>query len=1207
MTFSSSDLSVGTHTISLTVTDDKNATASDDVVITVNDVPPPPVNPKPIANAGEDQTVTEGSAVTLDASGSTGDIKSYVWKEDGTVLSEESNFTKDNFNVGVHTLLLEVTESDGDTDSDSVTISVTAIEKTSKNVADGYIIKLASPAVAVCNNGHEYNSSMSVGEKGKIIFPAVQLTSDCNISVASGAIIDSNNNGIYDADTDTPILFEMRASADATYISPLTTLLLLKEEKGEDISQLKPLIKDFDPVTAVTTIKNSTGAEVEQAKKMLTLMEVLKTSMENNASSTVLNDINLSTLTENNSTDFNVTLFTQNLPLSFKDKAYSKTMLMKNLIDLLPSIDSNIIDLESFNVALSDGGKSIEDAFKASVRASVSSSVRSAIENAVDFNATLRNVIKNSYGSEQRNNIFNYFSIVHNNLNAFHQGHFNFNTLDINSSLLITRTLEIENIADLDGVYKVTSLDMRNDNDYYDDVNNKNYNTRYQKNENSNVDNSFYIQTNAVSKFEIVEGLDSSFFRISQGNRKIAYMDLRDGLSSPTIDNYEDANHDGVYEVEVKITDVQLLQSRTIVVKFAIVDEQDKDIFANPISTKTGYITKDAVVGGLVLDRSNNYEWYEKIDDLISIDNIDIASMRLEGEGSDDFEIIDNQKIKVANLLDYDTKSIYNFTVVATDNNAKEYNATLTINVTNDSNRTMQFNEKESLEKLSFRSTLGTNYNSVDYFHLNHENPATFKVEEGLDSKFFHTHINYDNYSNISYDNWLETNSSFNPSYLNPEDENGDGIYEVNLTATDVQTLETTSMVLKYKLVSSYFDLNNYYNNIRQGRERESNFDINQETVVGGEVPSTFIRIDIADDVNITDMHLEGEGNADFNITDNAIMVVNSLDASTKNNYSLKVVSTDTTGYVNEQNITINVNQGQTHNEFNITNRDEIDVNLFSVNWYDWYSNNDIQTNNTARMRFKGDDADTVVDMEHFNRYYNGHSTYFWWEKNYSNYEDSPTYLNPKDENGDNIYEFQVELTDIQTLEKQTVDYRFEMLSHQVQPYWAYLQNNYPNYQPYRHRNNVEVNLSIPTEAPIGGELLEKDGAKGFYLEMGRDITFDTASLEGVGAEKFEVVANNAIVLKEHVNQGDEYNLTLVITDSEAQESRNPLYIRVGSVNSVTPIFKASKTQKMLKATRTLKTTKTTDRREREQERFIYEMKRREEQERIRREKEEEL
>ena len=1223
ISFYSSDLSVGTHTITLTVTDDKNATASDDVVITVNETPPPPPpeNPKPVANAGDNKTITEGSTVIVDGSASTGDIKSYLWKEDGTVISEESNFTKDNFTVGTHTLLLEVTENDGDKATDTVTITVTEIEKTSKNVADGYIIKLASPAIATCNNGIEYNSSMSVGEKGKIIFPAVQLTSDCNISVASGAIIDSNNNGVYDEGVDRALTFEMKAPADATYISPLTTLLLAKQEKGEDVSELKALVKDFDPVTAVTTIKNG-GSNAEKSKKLVTLMEVLKTTMENNASLDVLNDINLSTLTENNSSDFkdfNVSSFTDRLPPLFKEKANAKARVMKSLIELLPSIDSSVIDLESFNVAISDGGKSIEDAFKTCVRPSVSASVRSNIENAVDLNATLRGVLKNSYGSSRRDIIFGYFDNISYNVHQFHQGNFNFNFLDINSSFLTTRTLEITNIATLDGVYKVTSLDMRNDNDYSDSVYGRNYNGRYQKNESNETSNTFYIQTNAVSRFEVVDGLDSNFFTMSRGNRKIAYLDLKEGVNSPTANSYQDANGDGVYEVEIKITDVQMLETKTVVVKFAILEEGNENItvFNNPIQTKKGYISKLASVGGIVLstdDPADLWDWeYDNKSTLFTIDGIEVESVRLEGNGSSDFEVIDNKVIKVANSLDYENRPLYNLKIIATATNSKEYENNLTIELWNDENASIGFENKEFIENtIQKRTSLSTNQER--YLAPTTTGAFTkFEILDELDGDLFTighccSSSHYNNNNNQVY-GCLESNS--NASYKVAEDKNQDGIYEVKVKATDIQTLESETIILKSKLVSSKinkdikdfcsYDFNDY----------KYDYTLNQETVVGGEVPQAIYPNNmVATDVNITDMHLEGEGNEDFNITDNTITVVNSLDASTKNSYNLKMVVADSTGYSSEHNLTINLNSGQTHNEFNITNRNELKINFFSVDWYNWWNNNEIRTNNTAKLKFTGEDSEIAINMDYFNRYSNRHNTYFYWEKRYDFQSDEePSYLNPKDSDGDNIYNFTAELTDIQTLEKQTLDYTVEVLSHQIRPYWT--ENQYDEYgnRIYNNApsfsNNLEVNLSIPTEAPIGGELLERDGAKGFYLEIGRDISFDSAWLEGDGAEKFEVTDRNTIVLKEKVAKGD-YNLTLVIKDTESEESRNPLYIHVGSIYDVQRLFKSTPRQKrMSKRSRKSKSkvVKNRDIRKEREERLFLERIR--EEERIRREQEE--
>ncbi len=123
--FNKSDFSVGTHTITLTVTDDDGATSSDDVTITVNQSS----NVIPVANAGADQTVTEGSTVTLDGSASTdsdGTIVSYQWMEGSTLLSSNESFTKSDFSVGTHTLALTVTDDNNGVHTDTVTITVNA-------------------------------------------------------------------------------------------------------------------------------------------------------------------------------------------------------------------------------------------------------------------------------------------------------------------------------------------------------------------------------------------------------------------------------------------------------------------------------------------------------------------------------------------------------------------------------------------------------------------------------------------------------------------------------------------------------------------------------------------------------------------------------------------------------------------------------------------------------------------------------------------------------------------------------------------------------------------------------------------------------------------------------------------------------------------------------------------------------------------------
>ena len=114
-------LPIGTHSIMLTVTDGYGATATDRVVIEVIPVDQKP----PIADVGSDQAVLVGTAVMLDASGSTdpdGEIVKYEWLEDSIVLNESMVF-EHIFPKGVHHITLVVTDNDGASGTDDATIT----------------------------------------------------------------------------------------------------------------------------------------------------------------------------------------------------------------------------------------------------------------------------------------------------------------------------------------------------------------------------------------------------------------------------------------------------------------------------------------------------------------------------------------------------------------------------------------------------------------------------------------------------------------------------------------------------------------------------------------------------------------------------------------------------------------------------------------------------------------------------------------------------------------------------------------------------------------------------------------------------------------------------------------------------------------------------------------------------------------------------
>ena len=143
-------LEVGTHILTLTVTDNEGATSTFTLTVIVT-APPEvipvaplpiitPINQAPVANAGFDQnladtdgldteTVTLGGSVSSDADGG---IAVYTWSENGIVIAATSSPT---FTVvlpsGIHTLTLSVTDSSG-----------------AVSVEDGVTITIASPAPA---------------------------------------------------------------------------------------------------------------------------------------------------------------------------------------------------------------------------------------------------------------------------------------------------------------------------------------------------------------------------------------------------------------------------------------------------------------------------------------------------------------------------------------------------------------------------------------------------------------------------------------------------------------------------------------------------------------------------------------------------------------------------------------------------------------------------------------------------------------------------------------------------------------------------------------------------------------------------------------------------------------------------------------------------------------------------------------------------
>ena len=112
---------IGSHTFTLTVTD--NEGASDSATVVVNFINPP------IAYAGPpfEQIAYEGEKVFFSGgSNSNANIVTWLWEdEDSNPLSTERIFNKSDFSLGTHTIKLTVTDSEGATASDTRELTVT--------------------------------------------------------------------------------------------------------------------------------------------------------------------------------------------------------------------------------------------------------------------------------------------------------------------------------------------------------------------------------------------------------------------------------------------------------------------------------------------------------------------------------------------------------------------------------------------------------------------------------------------------------------------------------------------------------------------------------------------------------------------------------------------------------------------------------------------------------------------------------------------------------------------------------------------------------------------------------------------------------------------------------------------------------------------------------------------------------------------------
>lgn len=174
--FSINNLSLGIHTITLSIIDNDSQTTTENITIEiVNYVNSyvQEVNNTPTANAGIDQTMMEGSSITLDASLSTdfeNDTLTYAWLENGSFLSNSKIFTKSDFTVGFHLITLMVTDNVGgsSTNTVGVTISKPDIDTTVKPLTEP-IADAGADSIVYYNDNAVFDASSSADYDDSIV------------------------------------------------------------------------------------------------------------------------------------------------------------------------------------------------------------------------------------------------------------------------------------------------------------------------------------------------------------------------------------------------------------------------------------------------------------------------------------------------------------------------------------------------------------------------------------------------------------------------------------------------------------------------------------------------------------------------------------------------------------------------------------------------------------------------------------------------------------------------------------------------------------------------------------------------------------------------------------------------------------------------------------------------------------------------------
>ena len=195
-----SNLAEGSYIFRLTVTDDENDTAFDEVTVTV--AAAPNNDQDPIVNAGADQNITlPTNSITLNGSGSDpdGGNVSFQWTQTSgpntASLSGDTttDLTASNLAEGSYIFRLTVTDDENDTAFDEVTVTVAAAANSDQDpiVGAGTDQNITLPANSITLNG-----SGSDPDGGNVSFLWTQTSGPNTASLSGDTTADLTANGL---------------------------------------------------------------------------------------------------------------------------------------------------------------------------------------------------------------------------------------------------------------------------------------------------------------------------------------------------------------------------------------------------------------------------------------------------------------------------------------------------------------------------------------------------------------------------------------------------------------------------------------------------------------------------------------------------------------------------------------------------------------------------------------------------------------------------------------------------------------------------------------------------------------------------------------------------------------------------------------------------------------------------------------------------